>query len=106
MSRMSELMAKRREARHAQASASVAAILHDAGRLGVDITLVGSLAKGDFRVHSDVDLLVRGAINLKRRLLIERLVANAMRASDIPYDLLFEDDLGEDRVWELLHDIV
>lgn len=106
MSKMSELTEKRRAARQALASASVAAILQDASSMGIDIALIGSLAKGDFRVHSDIDLLVRGRTDLERRLAVERMVAKAMRASDIPYDLLFEDDLGEDRVRELLHDIV
>jgi predicted nucleotidyltransferase len=106
MNRMDSLTAKRRETRHGLASAAVARILHEAGSDGIDITLIGSLARGDFRSHSDVDLLVRGRVNPKRRLLAERLVADAMRGSDIPYDLIFEDDLTEDRLQELLNDIV
>ncbi len=106
MNRMDALTAKRRETRHELASAAVARILHHAGNAGIDITLVGSLARGDFRSHSDIDLLVRGPVNPKRRLLAERLVADAMRGSDIPYDLIFEDDLTEDRLQEILHDVV
>jgi predicted nucleotidyltransferase len=106
MTKMDSLTAKRRETRHELASAAVARILHDAANEGIGITLVGSLARGDFRSHSDVDLLVRGPANPKRRLLVERLVANVMRGSDIPYDLIFEDDLTEDRLQELLNDIV
>jgi hypothetical protein len=45
-------------------------------------------------------------VDPKRRLLAERLVAAAMRSSDVPYDLMFEEDLTEDRVWEILNDIV
>ncbi|MFD0463337.1 nucleotidyltransferase domain-containing protein [Microvirga aerilata] len=103
---MDSLTAKRRETRYELASAAVARILQDAGNAGIDITLVGSLAKGDFRSHSDIDLLVRGPVTPKRRLLAERLVADATRGSKIPYDLIFEDDLTEDRLQEILHDVV
>ena len=106
MNRMDSLTVKRRETRHELASAAVARIVQDASNAGIDITLVGSLAKGDFRSHSDIDLLVRGPVTPKRRLLAERLVADAMRGSKIPYDLIFEDDLTEDRLQEILHDVV
>ncbi|MET3615353.1 putative nucleotidyltransferase [Rhizobium aquaticum] len=106
MNRMQGLTARRRETRFERASAAVARILDDAGKDGFEITVIGSLAKGDFRAHSDVDLLVRGPSDLHRRRSIERLVADQMRACEIPYDLVFEDDLTEDRLRELLHDIV
>ena len=92
--------------RRDMASAAVSGILLDASRRGIEIVLVGSLARGDFRAHSDVDLLVRGPIDSKRRLLVERLVADGMRASDIAYDLIFEADLTEDRLQEFLNDTV
>lgn len=88
------------------ASAAVSRILLDASDKGIEIALVGSLARGDFRAHSDVDLLVRGPIDSRRRLLVERLVADGMRASDIAYDLIFEADLTEDRLQEFLNDTV
>lgn len=106
MNRMDALAAKRRETRHEQASAAVAGILRAAESNGIIITVIGSLARGDFRSHSDVDLLVRGPADSKRRRLVERLVADGMRASAIPYDLIFEDDLTKDRLQEFLHDIV
>ena len=40
--------------------------------------------------------------NPKQGLLAERLVADAVRGSDIPYDLISEDDLTEDRVQKIL----
>lgn len=106
MNRMETLTAKRRETRHALASEAVARILRDANDEGIDITLIGSLARADFRAHSDVDVLVRGRITRKLRLTVERLVADGMRGSDIPYDLIFEDDLTEDRLQEILNDII
>lgn len=106
MNRMEALAAERRDARHQQASAAVARILEDAASAGAEITVIGSLAKGDFRAHSDVDLLVRGRADLQSRRAIERLVAERMRGYEIPYDLIFEDDLTEDRLRELLNDVV
>lgn len=88
------------------ASAAVSRILRDASENRIEINVVGSLAKGDFRSHSDVDLLVRGPMDPKRRLLAERLVAEAMQASGLPYDLIFEADLTDDRLQEFLDGIV
>jgi predicted nucleotidyltransferase len=103
---MAVLTAKRREMRRDIASAAVSRILLDASGNGIDVTLFGSLARGDFRAHSDVDLLVRGSMDSRRRLLAERIVAEGMRASNIPYDLIFEADLTEDRLRELLNDVI
>jgi predicted nucleotidyltransferase len=106
MSRMAALTAKRRDMRRDIASAAVSRLLQEAAAQGVDITLVGSLARGDFRSHSDVDLLIRGPMDPARRLLVERLVADAMRGSDIPYDVIFEADLTEKRLQDFLDDII
>lgn len=103
MNRMASLTARRRDARHARATAAVRHILHEARAEGIEIKLVGSLARGDFRLHSDVDLLVCGRADQKRRAAVERLVAASLRTAEIPYDLIFEDDLTQDRVRELLH---
>ena len=40
--------------------------------------------------------------NPKQDLSAERLVADAMRGSDTPYDLTFEDDLTEDCLQKIL----
>lgn len=70
------------------------------------MSVVGSLARDRFRVHSDVDLLVHGSIDPRRRSMIERLVADHFRGTDIPYDLIFASDISPDRVQELLDDCV
>lgn len=106
MSRMAALTARRRDRRRDMASAAVSRILRDAAGNRIEMMVVGSLAKGDFRTHSDVDFLVRGPVDPKRRLLAERLVADGMEASGIPYDLIFEADLTDDRLEELLDGIV
>ena len=106
MNRMQSLIADRLEPRRALASRAVDAILREAETSGIVITPVGSLARGDFRIHSDVDLLVRGPLDPARRLRAEQIVAGQLRGTDIAYDLIFETDLDPDRVEELLHDAV
>ncbi len=102
MNRMHALTARRRDARHARAAAAVRHILDKARTMGIEIKVVGSLARGDFRLHSDIDLLVCGPADRERRGIVERLVAENLRSAEIPYDLIFEDDLAEDRVREFL----
>ena len=106
MNRMDALTAKRRAAREVQASAAAEQIVKVAADRGIAVEVIGSLARGDFRAHSDVDLLVRAPIDPHRRHAVERLVADAMRPSGIAYDLIFEDDLEQDRLQEFLRDVV
>lgn len=106
MNRMQSLIVERLEPRRTLAERVVAAIVQEAGSAGIAITPVGSLARGDFRIHSDVDLLVHNPLSPTRRLRIEQIVASHLRGTDIAYDLLFEADLDPARVEELLHDAV
>lgn len=106
MNRMAALVAQRLEIRYEIALGSAARIVENARQHGVDITVVGSLARQSFQIHSDVDLLVHGTADPARRLFVERLVADHMRKTGIPYDLIFEADLTPDRVEELLNDIL
>ena len=106
MNRMDALIHRRASARKSAAQACAARIVEDAKRHDVDITVIGSLAKGSFGVHSDVDLLVLGTTNPGRRAMVERLVANHMRGGDIPYDLIFESDISAERLRELIHESV
>ena len=106
MNRMEALVAQRTESRHRTAAERAADIQESARACGIEITLVGSLARNDFQLHSDIDLLVRGAINTTKRILVERLVADHLRDVGIAYDLIFEADMTEERVKELLNDRV
>lgn len=58
---------------------------------GTEVSLVGSLARGDFRVNSDVDLLV-----MHRGLLTETQIFNVicdhLKAS--AFDLVFADQMA------------
>ena len=81
-------------------------VLQAARRDGYRISLVGSLAKDRFRLHSDVDLLVHDVPGHGRRTAVERLVAEHFRETDIPYDLIFASDLAPERVREILDEHV
>lgn len=59
--------------------------------MGIDIQVFGSLARGDFRAHSDVDFLVDGPIDFEIRVAVETGVAAAMRESGLPYDIIHLD---------------
>ncbi|WP_377287791.1 nucleotidyltransferase domain-containing protein [Rhizobium sp. SG2393] len=106
MNRMDALIAQRRRSRHAMASTAAAAFVAAARDHGIAVTLVGSLARGDFGSHSDVDVLVDGPQDRQARCLLERLAAGCFRQPGLDYDLIFAEDLTADRVQEFLHDAV
>jgi predicted nucleotidyltransferase len=106
MNKIDALIRCRADARRRTAHSRVERILQSATHLGIDISVVGSLAKDRFGVHSDIDLLVHGKTDPARRAMIERLVADNLRGADIPYDLIFASDISPERVRELLHDCV
>src|SRR5262249_1764819 len=102
MKKIDVLIRRRADERQNTAQARVSRILRDARGRGVEISVVGSLAKNCFRIHSDVDLLVHGSTDPARRAMVERLVADHLRGTDIPYDLIFASDISHERVQELL----
>lgn len=106
MNKLDALIRRRSYERQNTAQACVSRILGEAEGCGVAISVVGSLATKRFRVHSDVDLLVHGSTDPSRRAMIERLVANHLRGTNIPYDLIFASDISPERVKELLDDSV
>ncbi|MER8960454.1 MULTISPECIES: nucleotidyltransferase domain-containing protein [unclassified Mesorhizobium] len=106
MNKINTLIHRRADDRRKTARACVSRILRNAKARGVDISVVGSLAKNRFRVHSDVDLLVHGRTDPARRAMVERLVADQLRGTNIPCDLIFASDVSSERVQELLNDSV
>lgn len=106
MNKIDTLIHRRANDRRKTAQACVARILRNAKARGVDISVVGSLARSSFRVHSDVDLLIHGTTDPVRRAMVERLVADQLRGTNIPYDLIFASDIPAERVRELLNDCV
>lgn len=93
MTRYDRMVAERTQRRREAAEAAVARALGALRPRGIDIRIFGSLARGEFRVHSDVDFLVHGAIDSEIRVVVEVEVAAAMRPSGLPYDLFYLDDM-------------
>ena len=106
LSLMDSVIGERTELRRAIAVARVAEITSDLKREGVEVAMIGSLATGNFRAHSDIDLLVRTGVDSSWRARVERIVANRLRGTGIPYDLVFADDLTAERLREFEHDLV
>jgi predicted nucleotidyltransferase len=92
--------------RRATAIARVDPLLRGLRRGGIDIVIVGSLARKRFGPHSDVDFLVRGNLDTPKRVKVERAAAAAMRGSGISYDLIYAVDLTPERLKEFERDLV
>jgi predicted nucleotidyltransferase len=88
------------------ATALVASLTGELERHGVDVVVIGSLATGRFRSHSDVDLLVRSDINASRRGHVEREVSKIFRGTGITYDLIFASDLTTKQLKEFECDLI
>ena len=106
VSRIDSIIAERTEHRRATAIARLGPLLRDLRSQGYDLDVVGSLARQEFKSHSDVDLLVRGGLNATERATVERAVAAAMRGSAISYDLIYAADLTPARLKEFERDLV
>lgn len=102
MSRLANIQHDRTERRRCLALQSSQLVLENARACGLAIDVIGSLAREDFGLHSDVDFFVHGETDPARRLLVERLVAKAFGGTEIPYDIVYESDLAKERVREFL----
>jgi predicted nucleotidyltransferase len=106
VSRIDRIIGERtEERRRAAAVARVDSLLHDLRREGVDLVVIGSLARREFKSHSDVDFLVRGDLDTAERATLELAVAAAMRGSGISYDLIYAADLAPERLKEFERDL-
>jgi predicted nucleotidyltransferase len=105
VSRIDSIIGERTARRLDTAVARVDPLLRDLRLHGIDIVVIGSLARGEFKSHSDVDFLVRGALDRPGRAKVERAVAAAMRGSGIPYDLIYAADLTPERLTEFERDL-
>ncbi len=93
MTRWEAIIAERTEARRQVAEAvsrRVIAALRDSA---IEVRVFGSLARGDFRDHSDVDFLVSGSVDHNVRATVETTVSRELRDTELPYDIIYLDDL-------------
>ncbi|MCW3782917.1 nucleotidyltransferase domain-containing protein [Defluviimonas salinarum] len=74
-----------------------------AAAAGFDLRLFGSLAKGDFMLHSDLDVMVMDRAGSPRRAIMESIAASAMRGTGIACDLHYRSDLPDAIAEEMLH---
>lgn len=103
MTRGEMIIARRTEERQGRALAAWAWLEAEMLSLGVKPTLFGSLAKGRFMAHSDIDITVDLKGNaIVARIAVERAVALACERWGVPVDLLFEEDLSAENV-AMLH---
>jgi predicted nucleotidyltransferase len=94
MSRIEKLLAADTRAREARARVLAARALRRLAERGVEARVIGSLARGDFLLHSDVDLLVlRCPPELRYR--IEGLVEDTLEG--LPFDVVYLDEVAPER---------
>jgi hypothetical protein len=91
--RLDAVIAARTRTRRIAAVAGARRALEGLRAAGFDAAVIGSLARDDFRVHSDVDILVRGALAPLERRRARRIVGAAMAQTGIGHDVIFLEDL-------------
>jgi predicted nucleotidyltransferase len=106
VSRIESVIGERTGRRRETAVARVDPLFRDLRRERFDLVVIGSLARREFKSHSDVDFLVRGALDTQGRAKLERAVAAAMRGSGISYDLIYAADITPERLKEFERDLV
>jgi predicted nucleotidyltransferase len=90
MPTLDEILAARTRARTAKARSAALRALRALGRLRVEARLIGSLARGDHRLHSDIDILiVRCPDELRYR--IEGIVEDELEG--LPFDVVYLDEV-------------
>ena len=90
MPTLEEILAARTRARTEKARSRALRALQALERLGVDARLVGSLARGEHRLHSDVDILIlRCPDELRYR--IESIVEDEL--GGLPFDVVYLDEV-------------
>ena len=103
MTSLEELLAADARERAARARVAAARALARLQEHGVAAKLVGSLARGDFMLHSDIDLLVT-ACPPELRYRLEGQVEEAL--GGWPFDVIYLDEVAPARRGKLLAEAV
>ena len=93
MNRWQAIIAERTEARRQVAEAASQRVIAALRDSAIEIRVFGSLARDDFRDHSDVDFLVIGPVDGTVRAAVETTVARELGRTELPYDIIYLDDL-------------
>lgn len=102
MTRFEALQARRCSIRLGAARSAWSEIQATLNTRGIDHELFGSLANGNFREHSDIDLMIRGQLSDADRATVREIVMRASKEAGIDVDLIFEADLTNAAVKALL----
>lgn len=84
---LAELDAQRATERRRLAVERARKVLDQLAERGVEAAVVGSLARGDFGRHSDVDFLVLSTGGLEDPYLVDDWVADIM--GEMPFDVIY-----------------
>ena len=93
MQRWQAIIRERTEARRQDAEAASQRVISALRDSAIEIRVFGSLARGDFRDHSDVDFLVSGPVDRTVRAEVETTVARELGRVELPYDIIYLVDL-------------
>jgi predicted nucleotidyltransferase len=103
MPTLDEILEARTKARTERARSGALRALQALERLGVEARLIGSLARGEHRLHSDVDILiVRCPDELRYR--IEGIVEDEL--GGLPFDVVYLDEVAPAKRPKLQHEAV
>ena len=91
------LIARRTAERRLLAELAASQAVTELRARGIDIRIFGSLARGDFMAHSDVDFIVHTPVTGTVRTAVETVVASAMKDTALPYDVFYLSDLAPDQ---------
>ena len=97
---LTETLVGRLAARKELALACAARALELLSSHGVEVGLVGSLARGDFKLHSDVDFLVKRLPREEMRYRLDILVEPEMEG--LPFQFIYLDEVKSELARELL----
>ena len=103
MTPLDELLARDARAMAAEARVAARRALVELRDRGVSAKLVGSLARGDFMLHSDIDILVLSCPP-GLRYAIEGMVEEAVEGR--PFDVVYLDEVRPERRARLLAEAV
>ncbi len=96
-SRLDVIIESRTAERAVKAKRLAAELIRALREMGLDASVIGSLAKGEFRLHSDIDILVKGPVDGVMRGEVDRIVRRALIGSRIGCDIVYLEDLPDDR---------